>query len=123
MTPILTKSYKAEAAVAGRRIVKFGSADNQVLQAAAVGDLSFGVSEQVGAAINAQCDVIVSGIAWTQAGGAITRGDFVTSDATGKALASAPAAGVNNRVVGVALASAVLDDFFPVLVAPGRIQG
>jgi hypothetical protein len=67
--------------------------------------------------------VIVAGIAECQAGGAITRGDFLTSDATGKALASAPAAGVNNRVVGIALASGVLDDFIPVLLAQGRIQG
>jgi hypothetical protein len=123
VTPILTKSYKAEAAVAGRRIVKFGTADNQVIQAAAVADLSVGIAERVGAAINEQCDVIVAGIAECQAGGAITRGDFLTSDATGKALASAPAAGVNNRVVGIALASGVLDDFIPVLLAQGRIQG
>lgn len=123
MTPILTKSFKAEAAITGRRIVKFGTADGQVVHAAAVADAMFGISERVGAPINVQCDVIVAGIAECQAGGAITRGDLLTSDANGKALAAAPGAGVNNRVIGIAQVSAALDDFFPVLVVPGRIQG
>ena len=123
MNPILIKSFKAEAAIAAYRIVKPGTADTQVLQAAAVGDALIGVSNQVAAAINEGQDVIVAGVAEIEAGGTITRGDWITTDANGKALAAAPAAGVNNNVIGRALVSAVSGDIFDVLLVPGRIQG
>lgn len=117
------KSYKAEAAVEGNRIVKFGAADNQVVKAAAVGDSLLGVSENVDTAINEQCDVVLVGIADVRCGGAVARGDWLTSDANGKAVVPAPAAGVNNNVIGRALAAGVLDDIVPVLLSQNRIQG
>lgn len=123
MNPVLTKSYKAEAAISAYRILKLGANDDQVLQGAAVGDALIGVSNEVGAAINERQDVIQAGIAEVACGGAVTRGDFLTSDANGKAVAAAPAAGVNNNVIGRALQSGVADDVIRVLVAPGRIQG
>lgn len=123
MTPILTKSYKAGAAVAARRIVKFDAADNQVIQAAAATDLAIGVSEQIGADSGAMCDVIVAGIAEVEAAGVIARGALVTANADGKAVAAAPGAGVNNRVVGIALVTAAAGDYIPVLVVPHQIQG
>lgn len=117
------KSYKAEAAVEGNRIVKVGAADNQVLKGAAVGDALIGVSENLDTPINENCDVVLVGVADVRCGGAVARGDWLTSDANGKAVAAAPAAGVNNNVVGRALASGVLDDIIPVLLAQNRIQG
>lgn len=123
MNPLLTKSYKAEAAIAAYRIVKLGANDDQVLQASAVGDALIGLSNEVAAAINERQDVIQSGIGEVTCGGAVTRGDFLTSDANGKAVAAAPAAGVNNNVIGRALQSGVAEDVIRVLVAPGRIQG
>lgn len=123
MNPLLLKAYVAEAAIAAARIVKFGAADGQVLQAAAVGDKLIGVSNEIGPAINERCDVIRAGIADVQLGGAVARGDPITSDANGKGVAAAPAAGVNNSIIGFAETSGVLDDVIPVLIAPGRIQG
>lgn len=119
----LTKNFNAGAAVTKRRIIKFGADDKTVVQAAAVGDAMFGVSTDVDTTTGEPTDVQVAGIALVQAGGAVTRGDPITSDANGKAVAAAPGAGVNNRVIGVAMQSAALDDLFDVLLAPGRIQG
>lgn len=123
MNVLLSKNFIAEAAINPNRIVKLGAADDKVLQAAAVGDKMFGVCEYVGPAITERCDIIVAGVADVLAGGNVTRGDLVTSDANGKGVAAAPAAGVNNRVIGVALASAVDGDIFPVLISPSVMQG
>ena len=120
---LLAKNFVAEAAIAAYRIVKLGAADGQVLQAAAVGDALMGVQNEVNPAINERTDIIVSGIAEVHYGGAVTRGDWLTTDANGKAIAAAPGAGVNNNVIGRALVSGVLDDIGQVLIAPGRIQG
>lgn len=123
MNPGLTKNYNAGGAVTKRRIIKFGADDKTVVQAAAATDLIIGASTDVDTVTDETTDVIVAGIALVQAGGAVTRGNEVTSDANGKAVAAAPAAGVNNRILGIALASAVLDDWFPVLISLGVKQG
>lgn len=123
MNPILAKNYKAEAALTAYSIVKPGAADGQVVLAAAVGDALIGVTNEIAAAINERADVIHAGIAEIKAGGTIARGDWLTSDASGLAVAAAPAAGVNNNVIGRALASAASGDVFAALIAPGRIQG
>lgn len=119
----LIKNFKAEAAIAAYRIVKHGAADDQVLQGAAVGDALFGVSTDIAAAINERCDVIMDGQADVEYGGTITRGALLTSDASGRAVAAAPAAGVNNRIIGVAMVSGVLGDIGSVSLSPGSVQG
>lgn len=123
MNPGLTKNYNAGGAVLKRRIVKFGADDKTVVQAAAVGDLSIGVSTDIDTVTGEPTDVIMEGIALVQAGAAVTRGNEVTSDANGKGVAAAPAAGTNNRIIGIALASAATDDWFPVLISLGLKQG
>ena len=70
-----------------------------------------------------RCDVRLSGVAEVDAGGTITRGALITSDASGKAVAAAPATGVNNRVIGFALASAVSGDIVDVFLTPSTLQG
>lgn len=122
-TPTLTKNFIAEAAVAARRIVKFGTADGQVVQAAAATDAGFGVADLAQTTTGGRVDVHVAGIADVDFGGTVTRGGLVTADASGKAVAAAPGAGVNNRVIGIALAGAVAGDIAPVLLQPGQIQG
>lgn len=120
---LLNKNYVAEAAIAPYRIVKFGAADGQVLQAAAAADLLMGVCESVGPAIGERCDVVKSGIAEVEFGGTVARGAAVTSDASGRAVAAAPGAGANVRIIGFAEVSAVSGDIAPVLIAPGLMQG
>lgn len=122
--PLMTKNFVAGAAIAAHRIVKFGSADGVVVQAAAAGDLLVGVIQQPGGAANGdRCDVDVAGITEVEAGGTIARGTLVTADTDGKAIAAAPAADTNIRVIGVALVTAASGDIIPMLLAPGGIQG
>jgi len=123
MNPILTKSYKAGATVSPYRIVKFGADDEHVVHAAAATDAMFGVSAELGADAEERVDVHVAGIAEVEYGGALSAGDLVTSDANGKAVAAAPAAGTNNRVIGIARVSGVAGDIGSVFLYPGQIQG
>lgn len=123
MNPTLTKNFTAAAAVARRRIVKFAAAEGEVEQGAAATDAVFGVSTDVDAALGGRCDVHMAGIVEVEFGGTVAAGDPVTADANGMAVKAAPAAGVNNRIVGWALVPAVVGDIRTVMLAPGQIQG
>lgn len=123
MNPGLTKNFNAGGTIEKRRIVKPGADDKTVVKAAAATDAIMGVSTDIDVVTGEPVDVIKEGIALVQAGGAVTRGDPVTSDANGKGVAAAPGAGANNRILGFAEASAALDDWFPVQISLGRIQG
>jgi len=136
MNPTLTKNFVAEAAIAANIIVKQGTADGQVLAGAADTDFIFGVTGELGAAAaNDRVDVIVAGIAEIEVGGAINRGDPVTTDANGKAVASTRHTHVENtaaayvqnavtnaasaeRIIGFAMVNAVAGDIADVLLAP-----
>lgn len=119
----LVRNFKAEAAVPAFTIVKHGTADGQVLSGAAVADKLFGVSTDIAAAIGERCDVIVYGIADILYGGAVARGDLLTSDASGRAVTAAPAAGVNNRIIGVAVVSGVAGDVGQAAISQSMMQG
>lgn len=118
----LSKTLIAGAAVAPRRIVKFGASDSAAVQAAASTDLSIGVSD-LGADSGEPFDVIVDGIGLVEYGGNVTRGQKLTADADGKAVAAAPAAGVNAQIIGIAMVSGVAGDIGSVRIAPGTLQG
>jgi hypothetical protein len=124
----LIKPLKATAAISNNLIVKFGAANDTVSQAAAASDLLIGVTTEVGitaAEITAgtYTDVVLEGITEVLAGGTIARGAKITSDANGKAIAAAPAAGTNAQVIGIALNSAVSGDIFPMLISHSVMQG
>ncbi|MDT8286285.1 MAG: DUF2190 family protein, partial [Elusimicrobiales bacterium] len=67
--------------------------------------------------------IILAGKTKVIAGGAISAGDPVTSDASGLAVAAAPAVGANAGVVGFALEDAVAGDLVKILASPGSTQG
>ena len=123
LTPGMAKNFKAEAAVTKPRFVNFGAADTRVVLGAASTDAIIGVSSEVDAAINGPCDVFFSGMPEIEYGGNVTRGDWLTSDATGRAVAAAPGAGVNANVGGKAMVSGVVGDIGVIFIAPCRIQG
>jgi hypothetical protein len=124
LNPTLTKSYAPGGAISKYRIVKFGSADGAVVQAAAATDKLVGVTTALDAAsTDARVDVIRAGIAEVEYGGNVTRGDLLTADANGKAITATAAAGSNVRTIGVAEVSGVSGDIGSVLVAPGSFQG
>jgi hypothetical protein len=122
--PDLVKSFTADTVIAPYRIVKHGTTgDTYAAQATAVTEGLLGVSGILGAAIGSRIDIYLDDTAEVECGGTITRGDWLTTDANGKAITAAPAVGVNNNVIGRAMMSGVLGDIFVVLLAPGRIQG
>jgi hypothetical protein len=121
---LLVKGYTAGANISARKIVKWGAADNTVIPATAATEALVGVvAPDVDVTSGATADVHMLGIVECIAGGTITRGDPVTSDANGDAVAAAPAAGVNNRIIGYAEVSAVDNDIFTVILAPSGMQG
>ncbi|NMQ05286.1 DUF2190 family protein [Candidatus Accumulibacter phosphatis] len=121
--PSLIKNFSAGAAISPFRQVKFSAAET-VIQGAAATDATIGVANEVGAASGERQDVVLDGIAYIEAGAAVTIGTLITSDATGRAVTAAPAAGTNNRIVGIALdAATAAGDVIRVLLAPGSVQG
>ena len=117
MKPKLTENFTAGAAIAPFRICKPGASDGLAVQAAAVGDFSFGVSDSLGAAINERVDIHTMGVVDVEYGAAVTRGALLTSDADGKAVTAV----ATNRTIGVARVSGVAGDIGKALLAPGTV--
>ena len=91
--------------------------------ASASTDELVGVFQHTTSAADEAVRVMLSGITRVKLGGTVVRGGWATSDADAKAVAAAPAAGVNASVIGRFMASGVDGDIVPLLLAPGRIQG
>lgn len=112
---LLLKNYRAAAAPMPYRIVKFGVVDGDVLHTAAAADASIGITDRSaeGAVLGDRIDVVRAGLAEVEYGGAVTRGQQLTSDAQGRAVAVSGAA----RVIGVAEVSGVAGDIGSALIA------
>lgn len=117
MNRTLVKRYNAGGAISKYRIVKFGADDDTVVQGAAATDSLIGVACDLDVTTGEQVDVVHGGISDVTFGGTVTRGAQVTSDASGQAVTAAS----TNRVIGIALKSAVSGDIAPVLLSPGAI--
>lgn len=116
-------NYVAGAAVAPFRVVKLSS-DTAVIQSAAAADFHVGVCVQpAGAASGARLDVSVDGPTDVEFGGTVTRGDLLTTDSVGRAITATAAAGVNVRIIGIALVSAVVGDIGRIVVSQASFQG
>lgn len=113
----------ATAIIPAFTIVKFDVAEGNVVAAAAAGDLLLGVSTEIPSAIGERCDVQLDGICDVVYGGAVTRGQRLTADASGRAVAAAPGAGTNNQIIGTALVSGVLGDIGQMLISQSVMQG
>jgi len=117
------KSLIAQAAVAGNLIVKPGTADFTVVPAAAATDLLLGTADSLDKVTGEMVDLDLRPTAEVKLGAAVTRGQWLTSNAAGKAIAAAPAAGSNVQVIGRALKSGAAEDVIPYLRSLGVIQG
>jgi hypothetical protein len=116
-------NYHAEVDIPAYRIIKFGAADGSVLVAAAATDLLIGGNGRIPAAAGDRIDVVRDDNIEIQLGGTVTRGDKLTSDAQGRAIKAAPAAGANAQIIGIAEVSGVIDDIIWVGIAPSVMQG
>ncbi len=119
---LLTKTFNAGGAITKYRLLKIGAADDAVIEAVGVTAPIVGVSSET-VASGDRIDVDMAGLLEVELGGTVARGDYLTATAAGKAVKAAPAAGANNDVAGVAMASGVIGDIINVLMTPGRIQG
>ncbi len=121
MNPLI-KTKTAGGTINANRIVKY-SADSTVVQGAAAADELVGVSVQPGTSVASgeRCDVVVLGLAKVLFGGTVARGKPVTSDANGKAVLCAPAAGLTESVIGYAQETQADGDIGEILVCPSRM--
>jgi hypothetical protein len=106
-------------------VMRVGAADNNARLGAATPGIGSGL---IGLAFNAATaagplDIVTDGIFPGVAGGTITRGDPLTSDAAGAVVTAAPGAGTNYACIGHALASAVAGDRVPVQISRFILQG
>lgn len=121
---LLAVNYVADTAVPINRLVKFGTGDRNVALATAATDFVIGAVNETAIAIGERCDVVRMGIAWVECGAAVPRGSPITTDGVGRAVVAAPAAGVNNRIVGFADESGTAaGDVIRFMIEPGLIQG
>lgn len=118
VTETFQKSYRAEADIDPFLIVTPGTADGSVVQATAATDAPLGTLNFLGAENGKMCDVVKGGTAKCIYGGTVQRGDRLTSDANGKAIATTTA---GNRVIGIAETDGVADDEGVYWVAPSQI--
>ncbi|ARE84951.1 hypothetical protein ROSMUCSMR3_03497 [Roseovarius mucosus] len=111
---LFIKSYPAEAAVPGRRIVKFGTLGG-ILVAASATNLAIGISDQLDAKPGDLQDVIMSGSAELELAGTVAAGAPVASNGVGLGIAAV--AGAGNIAVGYALQAGVAGDIIDVAIA------
>jgi len=124
MNPLLTKTVDAGGTIYPCRLVKFGSSDNNVIQATDGSASIIGVSDKVGidtsgsTASGERLDVTLEGIALVKLGGTVTRGGYITADANGKGVAVTIVAGTTVYAAGQAMVSGVDGDVIPVFIRP-----
>lgn len=119
-TEMFIKSFKADADIARHRIVRHGAADNSVAAANGLSAAMFGVADSLGGKAGKVMDVVCAGFATVEYGGTVSRGDPLTSDATGRAVTATQA---DSRIVGFATKAGVVGDLGTVNIAPGYFSG
>jgi len=121
---VLSKNALAGAAIPAYTLVKQSTADDVVVAAAAATDLVIGATQDVAPAAGERVDLAIIGITYITAGAAITRGSRLMSDASGRVITAAAAAGSNVMTVGVAMeAATAAGDVIRVNLVPGTFQG
>lgn len=115
--PGLITPHVAEAAIGEYLILKNGTADGNILVADDPDELLIGISTEIPSELGEHTDAIRGGIAPVIYGGTVAAGAMLTSDATGRAIATTTA---GNWVVGFAEVSGVVGDRGSVFVQPFR---
>lgn len=115
-TGFLTKNLTATTAIPARTLVKFGAADGTGVPAVDGAAFIFGVSHEIDTAVGERCSVHgIGNIADVLYGGTVTRGDALTADAQGRAVATTT---TGARCVGFAEVSGVVGDIGSTIVTP-----
>lgn len=107
-----------EAAVGALRIVKSGSAAGTCILASAATDLLLGTSDELAHATGEVVDIAVGPVPKVVLGGTVAVGVWLTSDASGAAIATTI---TGNRVIGYAEVAGVAGDVITYHRAPGQL--
>ncbi|ALG67879.1 DUF2190 family protein [Beggiatoa leptomitoformis] len=113
----LIKCYQAGADVAPYLIVKIGASAGYVVPAAAETDKLLGVANSLNITSGDRVDIVQAGIAEVTCGDVVAFGDWLTTDANGKAVATTTA---GDELIGKALSGGVAEQVIPVLIQFGR---
>jgi hypothetical protein len=121
----ITRSYEADTALGAGLCVVAGAKTTSVKLPVAAGDRALGVTGYAVSGAGYPATVVELGEVKATAAAAIARGDMVeVAGASGKVQTSAPAAGTNRNIVGMALEAAAADgDEILILVMPQVRQG
>lgn len=123
-TGFLQKGYTATADIRARRILKFGAADGTVIEAVDGASPLIGIQSELDCASGDRASAaMVGNIEDVVYGGNVTRGQPLTSDASGRAIVAAPAAGANVYCIGFAEVSGVANDIGTCIITPFIMQG
>ncbi|WNY73390.1 DUF2190 family protein [Pasteurella multocida] len=114
-TPELIIAYSTEGEIKGYRIVAFGEEKDAVKQATATTDKLIGVSTRVPKASGEHVDVVRSGLYPVIYGDTVKRGEFLTTDAQGRAVKATS----KQAYIGVAEEDGEEDDLGSLLIVPG----
>lgn len=121
---LVIKNYLTSAIIPAYTIVKPDAVAYKIVPGAAAADKVIGVTTDVDAVSGERADVIQLGEGKVVAGAAFAAGDLLMSDASGRAITAAAAAGANVRTVGYAnQAASALGDVCEIMVQPGVFQG
>lgn len=102
------------------KIMDFNASSQLVLAGAAAG--RYVLLDKPNAA-GVEGAILLAGKGKVILGGTVAAGDPLTSDASGLAVVAAPAAGVNNDIIGFALEAGVSGDLIKFDARAGVIQG
>lgn len=107
MTAGMLKMLKSGGAVATAfTIAKHGADDDHAIVATAATDGLLGIFQETASAAEAEMSIMLSGISPVVYGGVVTRGDPLTSNATGQAIVAT----VGQNIIGYATISGVAND-------------
>jgi hypothetical protein len=121
---LIIKNRIAGGAVPAYTFVKPGGTAGTAVQATAATDKVIGVSTDVDSVLGERMDVIHLGPAKVIAGAAFADGDLLMSDASGRAILAAAAAGSNVRICAQAReAATAAGDIVEVNIFPASFQG
>ena len=118
-TDVMSKESKCTAAIATQYLIaKHGADDDTYSQASAATDTLVGIFQVITTAAGQSARIMKMGISNVVYGGAVTRGDPLTSDANGKAVTAA----LGQNIIGFATVSGVLNDVGFVFIVPSILN-
>lgn len=120
----MTKNYVAGSAIAAYSIVKFGTSDGVMVQAAAETDNIIGLTGILGAESGGRIDVMHDDIGEVKLAGTVARGEHITANASGLGikLTDAMLAAGHANSIGIAKESGVSGDIIPLFILPQKIS-